>query len=55
MGKFEYDSELLARFPDVQAGVLFCQGISNQSTPVGLKEKYFIEQGAVLKQLGRPP
>lgn len=55
MGKFEYDSELLARFPDVQAGVLFCQGISNQSTPVGLKEKYFIEQGAVLKQIGETP
>lgn len=53
--KFEYDAEILARFPDVQAGVLFCHGISNQPTPEGLKERYFAEQGAVLEQIGETP
>jgi len=55
MRKFEYDAKLLAKFPDVQAGVLFCQGISNQPTPDGLKERYFSEQGAVLSQIGETP
>jgi len=55
MRKFEYSAEILARFPDVQAGVLFCRGISNQPTPAGLKERYFLEQEAVLKQIGETP
>ena len=55
MGKFEYDTEILARFPEVQAGVLFCRGISNQPTPEGLKERYFSEQETVLNQIGETP
>ena len=55
MRKFEYDTEILARFPGVQAGVLFCQGISNQPTPEGLKERYFTEQETVLNQIGETP
>jgi DNA/RNA-binding domain of Phe-tRNA-synthetase-like protein len=55
MGKFQYHSDILSKFPAVQAGVVIGKQVANRPTPADLKERYFSEQQAVLEKIGDTP
>ncbi len=55
MNTFTYDAKIVAEFPEVQAGVIFAENLTNQPTPPALKERYFAEQESVLAEIGDTP
>jgi DNA/RNA-binding domain of Phe-tRNA-synthetase-like protein len=55
MSKFEYHPDILAAFPDVQAGVLIGSPVINRPSPTGLKSGYLAEQQTVLAEIGDTP
>jgi DNA/RNA-binding domain of Phe-tRNA-synthetase-like protein len=55
MSVFEYDAEILARYPEIVGGVILARGLRNQPTPPALLELYRTEQQAVIRRLGERP
>lgn len=55
MSVFEYDAELLSRYPDIVGGVILAHGLHNAPTPPALLELYHTEQQAVIDKLGDTP
>lgn len=56
MTVFSYDSDLLARYPSIRAGVLQATNIRNGPAPAALREAYDEEQRRVLQRMeGRAP
>jgi DNA/RNA-binding domain of Phe-tRNA-synthetase-like protein len=52
---FEYDPDLLVRFPSTIGGVLLGHGLYNGPTPPALLERYQAEQRSVAARLGDTP
>jgi DNA/RNA-binding domain of Phe-tRNA-synthetase-like protein len=55
MLRFNYHSEITSQFPDLHAGVIQVQDITNSPTPDRLKVAFQDEQTAVLAKLGDTP
>ena len=55
MSTFQYDKELLTRYPTTVGGVILAQGITNGQTPESLQAAYSTEQQAVLQRIGQTP
>ncbi len=55
MSVFEYDAELLTRYPDVVGGVILAHDLHNKATPPALLELYQNEQQAVISRLSDTP
>ena len=54
LSRFEYDSEIVEMFPEVQAGIVVGQA-ANRPSPDGLKARFLKEQQAVLAEIGETP
>jgi DNA/RNA-binding domain of Phe-tRNA-synthetase-like protein len=55
MAQFQYHPEIIAQFPEIQAGVVFGWDIANRNSPPGLLERYIAEQQSVLAEIGASP
>ena len=49
---FQYDPEIIARFPTIVGGVIHAVGVTNEAAPAELIEAYRAEQAAVLDRIG---
>lgn len=47
MRQFQYDTQIIANYPQLVGGVIIAEGISNRPTPNALREQYTTEQTAV--------
>ena len=54
MARFEYHSEILEMYPEIQAGVVIGQA-ANRPSPEDLKGRFLEEQQAVLNGIGDTP
>jgi DNA/RNA-binding domain of Phe-tRNA-synthetase-like protein len=52
---FEYDPEIMSRYPDVVGGIIYGQGVQNTPTPAPLQAQYRTEQAAVIERIGATP
>ena len=52
---FQYDHEIIARFPTIVGGVIHAVGVTNEAAPAELIEAYRAEQAAVLDRIGATP
>ncbi len=55
MSTFQYDKDILVRYPTTVGGVILAQDITNEPTPESLKAAYHAEQQAVLQRIGQTP
>lgn len=55
MTTFQYDADILARYPDVVGGVILAHDLRNGPTPHSLLTMYQEEQQAVKKRLAETP
>lgn len=55
MPTFQYDADLLARFPYTAGGVILAEGMTNQATPPALADLYMAEQRATIDRIGNTP
>ena len=55
MSTFQYDKDILTRYPTIVGGVILAQGITNGPTPESLQATYQAEQQAVIKRIGQTP
>lgn len=55
MTTFQYDADILARYPDVVGGVILAHDLRNGPTPHSLLTMYQKEQQAVKERLGEMP
>jgi DNA/RNA-binding domain of Phe-tRNA-synthetase-like protein len=55
MAVFQYDFEIVERFPAVVGGVLVADGVRNGPSPAALVEAFVDEQRAVAARLGDMP
>jgi DNA/RNA-binding domain of Phe-tRNA-synthetase-like protein len=55
MTTFQYDSDILARYPGIVGGVILAHDLRNGSTPHSLLTMYQEEQQAVKQRLGETP
>ena len=53
MSTFQYDKELVTRYPTTVGGVILAQGITNGPTSESLQTAYRAEQQAVLQRIGQ--
>ncbi len=52
---FRYDSQIIKNYPNLAAGVIVADGISNAPTPSALLDIYLAEQEAVKTKIGAKP
>jgi DNA/RNA-binding domain of Phe-tRNA-synthetase-like protein len=52
---FQYDPEIIARFPTIAGGVIHAVGVTNGAAPAELIEACRAEQAAVLDRIGATP
>lgn len=52
---FQYDRDILQRFPHIVGGVIYAQNVVNGPTPPALQEAFLAEQQAVLQRIGDTP
>lgn len=52
---FQYDANLLEKFPDIYGGVVLAENVQNQPTPQALLEALQAEQQATLARIGNTP
>ena len=52
---FQYDTDILQRFPRIVGGVIYAQNMVNGPTPPALQEAFMAEQQAALQRLGDTP
>src|SRR5215831_9739487 len=55
MTVFQYDTRILARYPNVAGGVILAHGMLNGPTPKDLQTAFIDEQQATLQRLGDTP
>jgi len=55
MKVFQYDTEIVVRYPTVIGGVILAQAISNGPTPADLQAAFIDEQQATLQRIGSTP
>lgn len=55
MSTFQYNKEILTRYPTIVGGVILAQGITNSPTSESLKAAYQAEQQATLQRIGQTP
>ncbi len=55
MSTFQYDKEILTRYPAVVGGVILAQGMTNEPTLESLQTAYHAEQQAVIQRIGQTP
>ena len=55
MSAFQYDSPVLAAYPDLVGGVIVAEGLHSGPSPDALKEAFAAEQKAVLERIGDKP
>jgi DNA/RNA-binding domain of Phe-tRNA-synthetase-like protein len=53
--RFQYASEILAQFPQINGGILLASGLHNGDTPQPLREAYLAEQTATAARIGATP
>jgi DNA/RNA-binding domain of Phe-tRNA-synthetase-like protein len=53
--RFRYHEDILARFPNLNAGVILARGLQNGPIPESLQAAYIDEQKAVLERIGSTP
>ncbi|MBI5961231.1 MAG: hypothetical protein HY866_21010 [Chloroflexi bacterium] len=52
---FQYDSDLLEKYPAIRGGVILASGLHNGPTPPALAEAFVKEQQKVLQEIGETP
>ncbi len=52
---FDYDQDVLERFPTIRAGVIHVTGLQNQPSSPELAAAYVAEQAAVVEEIGETP
>ena len=55
MKRFQYDPRITTNYPELRAGVIVAQGMTNAPTSAALKERYLAEQAAVKARIGDTP
>lgn len=55
MTVFQYQSDVLARYPNLVGGVITAHGVTNGATPSALLDAYHAEQTAALARIGGTP
>ncbi len=55
MSTFQYDKDILTRYPTIVGGVILAQGITNEPTSESLQATYQAEQQTVIKRIGQTP
>ncbi len=55
MSTFQYEPELLVRYPTIVGGVILAHDIHNGPTSAELREAYLTEQRQVLERIGQTP
>ncbi len=53
--KFQYDPLILARFPNLNGGVILAHGLRGGATPEALRALYQAEQQSILARIGTTP
>ena len=51
MTTFQYHPEILARYPDLRAGIVLARGITNDPPSEKLYNEYLTEQGSTLTRI----
>src|SRR5216683_3335297 len=52
---FQYDPEIIRRYPSIVGGVIYARGMSNGPTPPQLQAAFQVEQQATLQRIGDTP
>lgn len=52
---FQYDAQILARYPQIVGGAILAQDVTNGPTPANLQALYQAEQQLVLQRIGSTP
>jgi DNA/RNA-binding domain of Phe-tRNA-synthetase-like protein len=52
---FRYHTDILAKFPELHAGIILAEGLHNDPTPEPLQASFLSEQKAVLASIGETP
>src|SRR5216684_1375806 len=52
---FQYDPEIMRRYPSIVGGVIYAQGMSNVPTPPQLQAAFQAEQQATIQRIGDTP
>ena len=55
MAYFQYDTEVIARFPSVVGGIIHADGLTNRSAPAELTAAFVAEQQSVRERIGQTP
>lgn len=55
MTMFQYDTQIIANYPQIVGGVIIADGLSNPPTPDALREQYTAEQATVKARIGDTP
>ncbi|MCY3864833.1 MAG: phenylalanine--tRNA ligase beta subunit-related protein [Chloroflexi bacterium] len=55
MTSFQYESRIIENYPNLAAGVIVAQGMTNDRSPDALRERYMTEQAAVKTRIGATP
>ena len=55
MASFQYDARIIEDYPNLAAGVIVAQGMTNTKTPDKLRNLYLDEQAAVKARIGTTP
>src|SRR6516162_10999010 len=55
MTTFQYDAEILTRYPTVVGGVILARRMNNGLTPTALQATFIAEQQATLQRIGDTP
>jgi DNA/RNA-binding domain of Phe-tRNA-synthetase-like protein len=55
MNIFQYDAQILARYPQIVGGAILAQDVTNGPTPANLLALYQAEQQLVLQRIGSTP
>lgn len=55
MTTFQYASEIIERYPNLQGGVIVAHGVANGATPPDLLDAYQAEQKATIERIGDTP
>ena len=55
MTSFQYDSRIIENYPNLVAGAIVANGVTNSPTPDALRRRYLDEQTAVNARIGTTP
>ena len=52
---FQYDAEIIRRYPAIVGGVIYARDMTNGPTPAQLQTAYTVEQQATISRIGNTP